>query len=450
VSHLPGATRVPELADQSLPTLPTLPSLLTTPAYQAFCQVELNQPYELLDELRSIAPVHWSPILQAWMVTSYSDVVAALRHPQLGNDRSEINARGIPDDLHPGYESLIAHICNWLGFTEPPKHSRLRKLARTMLNPALAVTFKPWITDYVQDTIAEMRREEHVDLLERFALRLPLDLICAALGVPNTQAQQFNRWTGEVGPFAGRVDPSWDADTQQMVDRANGGWLALEDMFRALIREKQKRPADDLLTRLVDSAGEGTISDEELIGLSVFFLAAGYGTARSMLANGLYLLMTHPAQAQKLVQAQKQAKAQQLSETPELIESAVEEVLRYESPIPMASRLAQTDLTLSGAAVRAGDSVILHLAGANRDPAMFSDAAIFDVARTNNRHLAFGRGPHFCLGAPLARVEAAVVFQEIAPLLPELVLDSPDVTWRTGDMSDRCVTELKASWRDPA
>jgi cytochrome P450 len=432
---------VPDLTDQSLPKLP---SLLATPAYQAFCRVELDQPYELLDELRSVAPVHWSPILQAWVITSYEDVVAALRHPQLGSDRSEINARGIPDDLHPGYEPLIAHICNWLGFTEPPKHSRLRKLARTMLNPALAVTFKPWTTDYVRETITEIRREEHVDLLERFALRLPLDLICAALGVPDTQAQQFNRWTGEVGPFAGRVDPSWNADTHQLVDRANESWLALEDMFRALIREKQKRPADDLLTRLVDSASEGTISDEELIGLSVFFLAAGHGTARNMLANGLYLLMTHPAQAQKLVEAQR------LSEAPELIESAVEEVLRYESPIPMASRLAQADLTLPGAAVRAGDSVILHLAGANRDPAMFEDAAMFDVARTNNRHLAFGRGPHFCLGAPLARVEAAVVFQELGPLLPELVLDRPDVTWRTGDMTDRCVTELKASWRDPA
>jgi cytochrome P450 len=414
-----------------------LSSLLSTPAYQAFCRVELAQPYELLDELRSIAPVHWSPMLQAWVITSYEDVVAALRHPQLGSDRSEINARGIPDELHPGYESLITHIGNWLGFTEPPKHSRLRKLARTMLNPALAVTFEPWITDYVRKTIIEIRREEHVDLLERFALRLPLDLICTALGVPDTQAQQFNRWTGDVGPFAGRVDPAWSAEVQQLVDRANQSWLALEDMFRSLIREKQKRPADDLLTRLVDSASEGTISDQELIGLAIFFLAAGHGTARNMIANGLYLLMTHPAQAQRL------------SGAPELIETAVEEVLRYESPIPMASRLAQAYLTLPGAAVRAGDSVIMHLAGANRDPAMFAHAATFDVTRTTNRHLAFGRGPHFCLGAPLARVEAAVVFRELGPLLPELALDHPDVTWRTGDMSDRCVTELKASWRNP-
>jgi cytochrome P450 len=426
-----GVSRVSDLTDRSLP------SLMSTPAYQAFCRVELAQPYELLDELRSIAPVHWSPILQAWVITSYEGVMAALRHPQLANDRSEINARGIPGPQLPEYESLISHISNWLGFTDPPKHSRLRKLARSMLNPALAVTFKPWITDYVRATITGIRREEHVDLLERFALRLPLDLICAALGVPGPQAQQFNRWTGEVGPFAGRVDPSWSPEAQQTVDQANQGWLALEDMFRALIREKQQRPADDLLTRLVDSADEGAISDQELIGLSVFFLAAGYGTARSMLANGLYLLMTHPAQAQRLTRE------------PELIELAVEEVLRYESPIPMASRLAQADLTLLGAEVRAADSVIVHLAGANRDPAMFGNAATFDVSRTSNRHLAFGRGPHFCLGAPLARVEAAVVFQELGPVLPQLALDNPDVTWRTGDMSDRCVTELKASWTSP-
>ena len=221
---------------------------------------------------------------------------------------------------------------------------------------------------------------------------------------------------------------------RRTVDRANESWLALEGMFRALIREKQRRPDDDLLTRLLDSTQDGTISGQELIGLSVFFLAAGHGTTRNLLANGLYLLMTHQAEAQRLVRA------------PEMTGSAIEEVLRFESPIPMLSRLAIADLTLSGAPVRAGDSVILHLAAANRDPAVFENAATFDVARASNRHLAFGRGPHFCLGAPLARVEAAVVFQEMAPLLPRLVLDSPAARWRPGDMSDRCLVELTAFW----
>jgi len=244
--------------------------------------------------------VHWSPVLDAWVVTSYEHVTAALGHPRLSSDRSAINARGIPDVLRPTYGSLISHISNWLGFTDPPKHSRLRGLARSMLNPALAAAFRPWIAAYVRGTIAEIRREEHVDLLDRLALRLPLALICAALGVPHAQAQQFHRWTCDVGPFAGRVDPSWSPGARRAVDRANESWLALEDMFRALIREKQRSPGDDLLTRLVSSTAEGTISDDELIGLSVFFLAAGHGTTRNLVASGLYLLMTHPAEAEKL------------------------------------------------------------------------------------------------------------------------------------------------------
>ena len=412
-----------------------LATVMAAPDYQAFCRADLAEPYDLLDELRSVAPVHRSPILDAWVVTSYGDVAAALGDPRLCSDRSAINERGIPGELRPTYASLISHVSNWLGFTDPPKHSRLRTLARSMLNPALAASFRPWITSYVRDTMAGIRSEQPVNLLDRLALRLPLALICVALGIPDELAQQFHDWTCDVGPFAGRVDPSWSDESRQAVDRANESWLALEDMFRKLIRQKQQHPADDLLTRLLTAASEGTISAEELIGLSVFFMAAGHGTTRNLLANGLYLLLTHPAELRKL------------SGAGGVTGSAVEEVLRYESPIPIVSRLALSDLTLSGASIRAGDSVILHLAGANRDPATFEDAATFDITRKNNRHLAFGRARHFCLGAPLARVEAAIVFEEAAPLLPRLVLDSPDVRWRPGDMTDRCVSELSASWK---
>ena len=411
-------------------------SLIGTPEYRAFCRVELDDPYPLLDELRSAAPVHWSPPLEAWVITSYPGVVAALAHPQLSSDRSAINARGIPDELRPGYGSLITHIANWLGFTDPPKHSRLRRLARSMINPALAATYRPWITVYLREVLDELRRNEHVNLLDDLALRLPLALMCTVLGVPDPQASQFYRWTCDVGPFAGRVDPTWTSETRQAADRANASWLALEDMFRRLVREKQHRPADDMITRLANAADEGTISADELIGLAVFFLAAGHGTTRNLLASGLYLLLTHPAEAAKL------------SGDPARTGPAVEEVLRYESPIPMASRLAVADLTLADTRIRAGDSVIIHLAAANRDPAVFERAATFDVTRPDNRHLAFGRARHFCLGAPLGRVEAAVVLEEMGPLLPLLELDQPNGRWRTGDMSDRCLTELKASWKN--
>ena len=177
-----------------------LDNLIGTPEYQAFCRVELDDPYPLLDELRSAAPVHWSPPLEAWVITSYQGVVAALGHPQLSSDRSAINARGIPDELRPGYGSLIAHIANWLGFIDPPKHSRLRRLAHSMINPALAATYRPWISAYVREVMNEMRRNEHVNLLDDLALRMPLALICTVLGVPDLQGDQFHRWTCDVGP----------------------------------------------------------------------------------------------------------------------------------------------------------------------------------------------------------------------------------------------------------
>ena len=197
----------------------TLDSLIGTPDCQAFCRVALDFFFQMLDELRSAAPVHWSPLLECVrVITSYPGVVAALGHPQLGGDRSAINARGIPDELRPGYGSLIAHIANWLGFIDPPRHSRLRRLAHSMINPALAATYRPWISAYVREVIREMRRNEHVNLLDDLALGMPLALICTVLGVPDPQAAQFHRWTCDVGPFAGRVDPSWTSEDRQAVE----------------------------------------------------------------------------------------------------------------------------------------------------------------------------------------------------------------------------------------
>ena len=205
-------------------------------------------------------------------------------------------------------------------------------------------------------------------------------------------------------------------------------------MFRRLVVEKRARPADDVLSALVRHYDDGAISEEELIGLSVFILAAGHGTTRDLLTNGLYLLLTHPQQATKLVAR------------PALVGPAVEEVLRYESPIPMVSQLAEETFDLGGATIDKGDAVVLQLSAANRDPEKFSDPGSFDVAREDNRHLAFGWGAHFCLGALLARMEAAVVFEAIAPMLGDLVMRPTEPIWKTGDLTERTLTELPVSW----
>jgi cytochrome P450 len=410
-----------------------LERLISSPEYDAFCRVELDDPYELLDELRAIAPVHWSPVLGSWVVTSYDEVNRALRGDWLLHDRVEINVRGIPAPALAGYAGLVTHISNWLGFTDGTKHGRMREVSRQLVNPGLATRMQPYVTQLVRDMLTEMLALETVDLLGTLALRLPVTVVCHALGMDGSDAYQFSALTEDLGRFAGRVDTSWEPQDRSMLDRSNQSWLALEKLFRRLIAEKRRDPGDDILSALVRSYDAGVISDDELIGLSVFFFAAGHGTTRDLLANGLYLLMAHPGEAGKLTDVS-------------LIGSAIEEVLRYESPIPMVSQLAGADHVLAGAEIRAGDAVILHIGAANRDPAQFVAPGRFDVTRRENRHLAFGLGAHFCLGAPLARRQAAIVLEELATDFDRLVLEGPAPQWGRGNMSSRTLDTLTARW----
>jgi len=411
-----------------------LEKLLSSAEYESFCRVELDDPYELLDELRAIAPVHWSPPLGSWVVTSYDEVNHALRRDWLLHDRVEINVRGIPGPVRDRYGGLVTHISNWLGFTDGTKHSRMREVSRQLVNPGLAAKLQPRITHLVRDMVGEMRALETVDLLEDLALRLPVTVVCDALGMQGADAAQFHALTEDLGRFAGRVDTSWGLEDQSMLYRSNQSWLALEELFRRLIAEKRRHPGDDVLSALVSAHDAGVLSDDEVMGLSVFFFAAGHGTTRDLLANALYLLMAHPGEVGKL----------QLGTS--LIGAAIEEALRYESPIPMVSQLAGADHVLAGAQVRAGDAVILHIGAANGDPAQFVDPARFDVTRKENRHLAFGLGAHFCLGAPLARRQVAIVLEELAPDLDRLVFTEPAAKWGRGIMSARTLTTLTARW----
>ncbi len=408
--------------------------LISSAEYESFCRTELDDPYELLDELRAIAPVHWSPLLGSWLVTSYDEVNRALRGDWLLHDRVEINVRGIPGPVRAGYAGLVTHISNWLGFTDGLKHSRMREVSRQLVNPGLAAKLQPRITQLVRDMVGEMRALETVDVLEDLALRLPVTVVFDALGMEGADAAQFHALTEDLGRLAGRVETSWGPEDQSLLDRSNQSWLALEELFRRLIVEKRSHPGDDVLSALVSAHDAGVLSDDEVIGLSVFFFAAGHGTTRDLLATGLYLLMAHPGEAGKL------------HSDISLVGSAVEEMLRYESPIPMVSQLAGADHVLADGEVRAGDAVILHVGAANRDPAQFVDPARFDVTRRENRHLAFGLGAHFCLGAPLARRQAAIVFEELAPCLDRLVLDEPAPEWGRGNMSSRTLTSLTARW----
>ena len=357
-----------------------------------------------------------------------------LRNPDLRNDRVSINARAVPEALRAQYASLTTHLSNWLGFTDPPKHSQMREVARRVINPSSAAAARPMIESSVREILNGLREKPHFDLVRDLALCLPLTVICRLLGIPDENVTDFHNWAIDVGQFAGQVDPSWNPATQSVIEQANRSWFSLEELFGRLIADKRRTPADDILSALVRAFDAEIISDDELIGLAVFILAAGHTTTRDLLGNGLFLLLSRPEAARQVMEA------------PGNVGTAIEEILRFESPIPMASRLAGDRVVLEGRTLEPGQTVILHLGGANRDEAKFEHPETFDVLRQHNRHLAFGWGAHFCLGAPLAREQATIVLEELLPELPRIQLESTVPAWRPGDMSVRTLVELSAAW----
>ncbi|HTW99665.1 MAG TPA: cytochrome P450, partial [Acidimicrobiales bacterium] len=371
-------------------------SLSGDPAYALFCEARLEDPYRLLEAMREEEPVHWSPLLEAWVVTRHDLVVEALRSGTLRNDRVSINMRAVPAADRARYRGLETHISNWLGFTDPPKHTRMRQVARQILTHEAAQRLRPAAKAMALAELERLSSLRRLDLVEELALDIPLRMICATLGVPEEEAACFHRWSADIAAFAGIVNPD-QALLARAIERANESWLEAEEYFARLLELRRSDPRDDGVSVLAAALAAGQLDRDEAIGLCVFVLAAGHGTTAALLGNMAMLLMGDAAQRQALGTGRG------------LVGRAVEEVLRYESPIPMMSRLAGAELSLAGRRIREGDPVVLQLSAANRDPARFSEPAAFRVEREENRHLAFGSGAHFCLGAPLARAQAGSV-----------------------------------------
>ncbi|MBV9338215.1 MAG: cytochrome P450 [Solirubrobacterales bacterium] len=372
--------------------------------------------------------MHWSEPLAGWVLTRYDDVLAAIFDRRLASDRVAINMSAIPDPKRPSYRSLEQHVSNWLGFTDPPKHARMRKLAAKVFSPALAERLRPRIEALVDGLLDDIG-SAHTDLVSGLAFPLPSTVICEILGIPPARAADFQDFTGKMVSFVGNVGPT----LAELADGALEGHRALDRFFAQCLVERRDRAGDDVLTALATVEDEGgTLSEDEILGLCTFLYVAGHETTVALLANGAWLLMLHDDQAE-LVRG-----------NPDVLPGAIEEILRFESPIQLNTRLATDELEIRGNHITAGDTVILHIGAANRDPDRFPEPARFDVQRTNNRHLAFGWAAHFCLGAPLARLESQAA---LGRLLEQFDLASTpgDVPWRES-MTLRCpetlITEL--------
>ena len=364
-------------------------------------------PYPYYELLQTNAPIFFWDAWGMWFLSRYEDCHALLRDNRLGR---EGRGGGEPP---PQQRPLFEMMGHWMLMQDPPDHTRLRSLVHKAFTPRMVAQLRPAIQQITDDLLDQVQDQGTMEIIADLAYPLPVTVICVLLGVPPADHSSFHAWSDAIAR-------SLDLTEETAVyDRAARAAVALTDYLDGLLAERRARPQDDLLSALVAVEEQGErLTRAELFAICALLLMAGHETTVNLIGNGTLALLRHPDQWQSLRQ------------NPGLVQSAVEELLRYDSPVQLTERGALEDITYKGHVFRRGQKVGFLLGAANRDPAQFADPATLDLARRENRHLAFGGGIHYCLGAPLARLEGEVAFLTLARRLPRLALVSDTATYR--------------------
>lgn len=368
-------------------------------------------PYQFYRELRESDPVHWDPLLHAWAVTRYADVVTVLH--RFSADRTlaapQLAAMGL-SALTPIIEVMKRQML----FRDPPYHTRLRSVCATAFTPARVAVLRAHIQDVVNALINRFIDQGSADIVADLGELMPAIVTAEMLGVPVEDHELLKKWSLDFAEILGNF--------QHNPDRIARVLESVEQMsayFRSAIRRQKTHPREGLVRALSTAAPDGAcLSEEEIIANCVLTMIGGQETTTNLIASGVLTLLRHPRQMNRL------------RDDPALLPSAVEELLRFESPIQHTARVAHEDLMLGGKRIERGQSVIAVIAAGNRDPERFPDPDTLDLERADNRHLAFGWGAHYCFGAPLARIEGQVAFGTLLSRLHKLCLASDEIVWR--------------------
>ncbi len=371
----------------------------------------LADPYPLYRQLREEDPVHWDPFLHTWVVTRYADVVTVLH-------RFSANRTPTPAQLEAmglGALTPIARVMvRQMLFMDAPAHTRLRGLAAQAFTPRRVAVLRNHIQEIADGLIAAVLPRGRMDVIADLAAPLPAIVTAEMLGVPTADHEQLKAWSADFAEMLGNF--------QHNPDRVAGVLKSTEDMcayFRSAIREQQVRPCDGLIHAFMTAEVEGDrLTEEEIVANCIVTMVGGQETTTNLIGNGVLALLRNPGELARL------------RADGSLFPSAVEELLRYESPSQHTARLAPEDTELNGTMIRRRQAVIAVMGAANRDPARFPDPDRLDLARTDNRHVAFGWAAHFCFGAPLARMEAQVGFETLLRRMPDLALEPGPLVWR--------------------
>jgi cytochrome P450 len=394
-------------------------------------------PYAAFAQLRIAEPVHWSPVLRGWVLTRYADVRAALFDANLSADRITPFVATLSQPKRAQLSGLERMLTRWSVFVDPPAHTRLRGLINKAFTPRAIASLRGMIRETVDRLIDDFTAgiapggEGRVDLIEAFAYPLPALVIARMLGVPDEDIRLFKGWSDDLAAFVGSAQT-----TPDKYDRAERGAVEMDTYFRAIVRKRRSMTHQaDVIGALVAAEEAGrTLSEDELVATAVFVLFAGHETTANLIGNGMIALIEQP-------EAMARFRAH-----PDIAETAAEELLRIASPAASVTRVARADMVLGGKTIRAGDRLFLMINAANRDPAVFPDPDRLNLDRDPNPHIAFGYGPHYCVGAPLARLEGQIAFDRLLARLDDIRITEATLDW-SDNLVLRGVKKLPLSFR---
>lgn len=367
-----------------------------------------RNPHAFYAQLRPTEPLLYVEGMNAWLLTTYEDALWLLKDPRFTKDNRKVVR---PEDVPEPMQEIAEQMRNML-MVDPPDHTRLRSLVSKAFTPRMIEQLRPRIQQIADELLDAVQDQGAMDLLPAFAYPLPITVISEMLGIPATDRQKFRTWT--------QIMINMEGENRQD---------ALQEFLnyiQALLDEKRVRPGNDLTSQLVQAEENGDqLRENELVSMIFLLIVAGHETTVNLLGNGTLALLQHPEQMQ------------QLQRDPSLIPTAVEELLRYTAPVSLSDeRWASEDIPLHGKVIRKGDLVYAALISANADPHQFPGGEMLDVTRKENQHLAFGKGIHFCLGAPLARLEGQIALGTLLRRLPNLRLasDPAQLLWNVNPM----------------
>lgn len=373
----------------------------------------VSNPYRLYHQLRAHDPVFWDAGMGAWVLTRYDDVQAVLRDARFSKERFPTDASQFPEAIREQGAAILRTLSRQMLFLDAPDHTRLRKLVSQAFTPRRVALMRDSIQALVNRLLDAVQGKGEMEIIADVAFPLPSIVIAEMLGVPPEDREQFAEWTAAFGALL-------DGAANTPADRAlaHRGIAEFLGYFRRLIAERRAHPYDDLMQALLDAKEHGdALSEEELLANGFLLLAAGHGTTIHAISNGLLALLQHPDQLH------------QLRSDPALVPAAVEELLRYDGPVQTTRHFALENVEIGGKLIQTGQAIIASLGAANHDPKHFAEPDQLDVRRPAFRHLAFGHGSHFCLGAPLARLEIEIAFASLLERLPTLRLGTMEPEW---------------------